>query len=69
VLSWASARGSRFRGRIVDALLDACSVSYFFQAGQKELIRRAARVVRVHFVEQVVEELKAEKTWGHRRRR
>jgi len=48
----------------VEALLDACSISYFFQAGQKELIEHLASVVRVHVVEQVFDELERETTWG-----
>jgi hypothetical protein len=48
----------------VEALLDACTVSYFFQSGQKELLRHAAGVMQLHLVKQVVEELEKEKTWG-----
>lgn len=48
----------------MEALLDACAVSYLFQAGQKEFIRGAAHVSRIHFVLEVVEELKKETTWG-----
>lgn len=48
----------------MDALLDACSVSYFFQAGQKAFIERAAAVCRIHLMDSVLEELAKETSWG-----
>lgn len=48
----------------MDALLDACSVSYLFQAGQKGFIESATQVCRVHLAEDVLFELSKETTWG-----
>lgn len=48
----------------MEPLLDACTISYLFAAGQKEFIREAAAISRIHTVLQVTEELEKETQWG-----
>ncbi len=48
----------------MEALFDACAVSYLFQAGQKEFLRVAAAISRIHFVAEVANELEKERSWG-----
>jgi len=48
----------------MEPLLDACTISYLFNAGQKEFLRKATTVSRIHTVLEVVVELERSTAFG-----